>query len=407
MNKKSLWVLIFSSIILVTMVTGCIGGGQFGAPSKETSLISAIKGIVVAPNGGCFVDICNNPLVTDGDPLPNANIILKGNNGQTITGKTDCAGNYEITGLTDEAYLLYANRGDVWIKKAISPITGDGGQANYKTTAQVILWEVIESLVPGSISMKDIPSAIPIENIPQDLINAVKTALVSCRDAQKDSEVIKLAKKFAFANFGAPCVCAAPNFVTAVRIPNVVPTPTPDPTPDPSPDPTPDPTPTPKIDTVNIPPSAKMYLYQHSSDPNNPYWTMHFDKELPPNSPGGSGTAGTVYNGWCIEEFTTISSGKDYSVQLYSYNNPPSNYTTAQWDKVNWILNNSSGYDQNQIQQAIWNYTGNNSYNNDLIQAAELYGAGFVPEAGQLMAVVVIPDTETHDYQNLITVVDP
>ncbi|NLI41514.1 MAG: PKD domain-containing protein, partial [Caldisericales bacterium] len=209
MNKKKLWFFVLTTVILTSFISGCIGGGQFGAPSSDTSV--TIKGMVVAPDNDCFTDVCANPSITEGEPLPNADIILKGNNGHTLTGKTDCAGNYQISGLTDEGYLLYANRGEVWIKKAISPVTGDGGEANFKTTAQVILWEVVENSFPGSIPIKDIPFAIPFENIPEEFYAAVKAALADCRDAQQDATVIGLAKNYALANFGAPCApCVEP-----------------------------------------------------------------------------------------------------------------------------------------------------------------------------------------------------
>jgi hypothetical protein len=215
-NRKKLWFLVLSVIILVSFISGCIGGGQFGAPSADSTV--TIKGVVVAPDNDCFTDACSNPSIIEGDPLPNADIILQGDT-QTLTGKTDCAGNYQISGLTDEGYILYANRGEVWIKKALSPVTGDGGEANYITTAQVILWEVIENTNPGAIAIKDIPTAIPFDAIPQNFIDAVKAALADCRDAQKDPTCLALAKDIAVANFGAPCGCI-----------EVTPTPTPTPT---------------------------------------------------------------------------------------------------------------------------------------------------------------------------------
>ncbi|NLJ49389.1 MAG: carboxypeptidase regulatory-like domain-containing protein, partial [Candidatus Atribacteria bacterium] len=224
MNKKRLRFLFLSLIILVSFISGCIGGGQFGAPSTESSV--TIKGVVVAPDNDCFTDTCSNPSIIEGEPLPNADIILKGNNGQTLTGKTDCAGNYQISGLTDDGYILYAHRGEVWIKKALSPVTGDGGEANYKTTAQVILWEVIENTNPGAIAINDIPTAISFDAIPQEFIDAVKAALADCRDAQQDPTCLALAKNIAVANFGAPCVPCVEG--TPGSTPCICPTPTPD-----------------------------------------------------------------------------------------------------------------------------------------------------------------------------------
>jgi hypothetical protein len=222
-NRKKLWFFVLTTVILTSFISGCIGGGQFGAPSADSSV--TIKGVVVAPDNNCFTDTCANPSIIEGDPLPNADIILKGDT-HTLTGKTDCAGNYQISGLADDGYILYANRGEVWVKKAISPVTGDGGEANYLTTAQVILWEVIESSSPGSIPIKDIPDAIPFENIPEEFYNAVKAALADCRDAQQDKTVIGLAKTYALANFGAPCAPCVEG--TPDSTPCVCPTPTPD-----------------------------------------------------------------------------------------------------------------------------------------------------------------------------------
>jgi hypothetical protein len=206
-NRKKLWLLILTTVILTSFISGCIGGGQFGAPSADSTV--TIKGVVVAPDNDCFTDACSNPSIVEGEPLPNADIILQGDT-HTLTGKTDCAGNYQISGLTDEGYILYANRGEVWIKKALSPVTGDGGEANYITTAQVILWEVIENTNPGAIAIKDIPTAIPFDAIPQEFIDAVKAALADCRDAQQDPTCLALAKNIAVANFGAPCGCIEP-----------------------------------------------------------------------------------------------------------------------------------------------------------------------------------------------------
>jgi len=232
--------MILTTVILTSFISGCIGGGQFGAPSADSSV--TIKGVVVAPDNDCFTDTCANPSIIEGDPLPNADIILKGDT-HTLTGKTDCAGNYQISGLADDGYILYANRGEVWVKKAISPVTGDGGQANYLTTAQVILWEVIESSSPGSIPIKDIPTVIPFDGIPQNFIDAVKAALADCRDAQQDKTVIGLAKEIAIANFGAPSYCVVPDS-SPQTFPTPVPTQTPSPTPTPTPTTTPTPTPT-------------------------------------------------------------------------------------------------------------------------------------------------------------------
>ena len=72
MNRKKLWLLILTTVILTSFISGCIGGGQFGAPSADSTV--TIKGVVVAPDNDCFTDTCSNPSIIEGEPLPNQTV---------------------------------------------------------------------------------------------------------------------------------------------------------------------------------------------------------------------------------------------------------------------------------------------------------------------------------------------
>ncbi|MCX6089234.1 MAG: hypothetical protein NTX88_02450, partial [Candidatus Atribacteria bacterium] len=155
MSKKNIVILAVVCTSILFLITGCIGGGQFGAPGTGTA---TIKGRVALPklNGAnplaCYVVAESNLLITDGEPLPNATVILKGNNGNDLVTTTNAKGEYEATGAIDSTYVLYANTTgtNVWVKKAITPVeqgkVNDGGEANATTTAQVIIYEVAATL---------------------------------------------------------------------------------------------------------------------------------------------------------------------------------------------------------------------------------------------------------------------
>jgi hypothetical protein len=68
--------------------------------------------------------------------------------------------------------------------------------------------------------------------------------------------------------------------------------------------------------------------------------------------------------------------------------NPSSEY--GDWDLVNWIINNRNGYNDSDVQNAIWWYVnGGGGVDNGLAQAASGKN-GFIPY-GQKMAVILEP----------------
>ena len=69
MLKKNYVFLVLASILILSLISGCIGGGQFGAPSGKTG----IKGRAVTPES-CFNDSSSNTAITQGKPLPKAQV---------------------------------------------------------------------------------------------------------------------------------------------------------------------------------------------------------------------------------------------------------------------------------------------------------------------------------------------
>jgi hypothetical protein len=126
-----------------------------------------------------------------------------------------------------------------------------------------------------------------------------------------------------------------------------------------------------------------------------------------PYSPPLDGTPPITCNAWCVDQegLVYLYDGDHYPYNVHmisSYDpmNPvdgqhyPADYD---WPCVNWIINNKGAYTKEQIQNAIW-YFVDGGYDpgsgpvHDLIQAALADGQNFVPEPGQNIAVLLIPD---------------
>lgn len=108
-------------------------------------------------------------------------------------------------------------------------------------------------------------------------------------------------------------------------------------------------------------------------------------------------TNGT-YLGWCIDARTEMPrSPATHAVILYSSNSPPGELAGERWDMVNYILNHKQGTAQD-IQQSIWyfirmdgKYVPTSSQAWNIINETIANGDGFVPESGQIVAVVCFP----------------
>ncbi|NSW76544.1 MAG: PKD domain-containing protein [Candidatus Atribacteria bacterium] len=207
--KKIVW-LSLPLVFFVFFAAGCFGtGAQFGAPGATTG----IKGVVAMPLNECYVAHCDSPQVSEGESAALAEITLQKEDGTAYkTAVTDACGQYEIDSVDDACYILYAKAqgGDAIVKKGISGLTSgtmnDVGEANYYTTAQVIIYEVAKAKYGDAVKCSDISGFVPT----QALLDAVKKALSECRDAQKDDLVKTYATGVADSLFGAPCTSCVP-----------------------------------------------------------------------------------------------------------------------------------------------------------------------------------------------------
>ena len=123
------------------------------------------------------------------------------------------------------------------------------------------------------------------------------------------------------------------------------------------------------------------------------------------------------YIGWCVEQFYHyISPGAEYTVGLYSsYDQGLPDYAQDDdWDKVNYILNHKQGSLQD-IQTAIWYFINIKEtpvypapgYARDMIDAANLYGEGYVPAEGMPFAVIVdILSPDTSGARSQLTIIE-
>lgn len=202
MLKKAIWFLMPLALIFF-FASGCFAPAQFGAPGR-----TGIRGVIVMPTNNCYLCDCSNPQVSEGEPATLAEVELQKEDGNVAAKVTaDACGKYEVNDLTDSCYILYAKvqGGDARVKKGIYPLTGgtmnDVGEANYYTTAQVIIYEVaVATYGKDVVKCSDIPNFVPS----QPLLEAVKSVLAECKDAQKDARVLNLAQQVATSYFGAP-----------------------------------------------------------------------------------------------------------------------------------------------------------------------------------------------------------
>ena len=102
------------------------------------------------------------------------------------------------------------------------------------------------------------------------------------------------------------------------------------------------------------------------------------------------------YYGWCAQENIYMNRGIDNSVYLYSSYDPnmPQNFSNANWSKINYIINHKQGNRTN-IQNAIWYYVDSMNLPSDdsnalaMINDSKANGSGFVPRAGETIAILV------------------
>lgn len=120
----------------------------------------------------------------------------------------------------------------------------------------------------------------------------------------------------------------------------------------------------------------------------------YFDMTLS-DIPFGYDIINGTYHGWCVQQTIKMTQHVNHTVLLYSCYDPslPLEYHNNHWDKINYLLNHKQG-NANSIQHAIWCYTNNEDCSADpdasaMISDAEQHGAGFIPTAGELLAVPI------------------
>ena len=108
--------------------------------------------------------------------------------------------------------------------------------------------------------------------------------------------------------------------------------------------------------------------------------------------PLGYDVTNGTYLGWCIREYIYIETGTEFSATLYSSYDPdmPDYLKDDDWDMVNYILNHKQGSVMD-VQEAIWYFidggnTPSTSEGQAMVNEALMYGEGFVPGPGQVIA---------------------
>jgi hypothetical protein len=147
--------------------------------------------------------------------------------------------------------------------------------------------------------------------------------------------------------------------------------------------------------SLNLPPSTVNVIAQND---NTSYFVMTLS-----SVPSGYDVTNATYSGWCIDYSVDMTRNETFEAQLYSSLNPPAgNFSSVQWDMVNYILNSalaSATGNYTETQDAIWYFVNNTaSYTHTLdsnesliVQDALANGTGFVPAPGQSVAVIVFP----------------
>ena len=107
----------------------------------------------------------------------------------------------------------------------------------------------------------------------------------------------------------------------------------------------------------------------------------------------GGGYTGQ-FAGWCLDRFVYITPGQVYVADIYDDYSQLPYKSTISFNKINYILNNKIGT-FNDIQQAIWHFSDNFPYASlslnakTMVDAANAFGASFVPLPGQKKAILL------------------
>ncbi len=123
--------------------------------------------------------------------------------------------------------------------------------------------------------------------------------------------------------------------------------------------------------------------------------TESYFETLLSDAPSGYDVTNRTYLGWCVDRRCVMPrSPVTHQVTLFSSCNPPSDLAGQKWGMVNYVLNHRQGVAED-VQQALWyfvNLVGSYSPSSptalSMVEDANLNGEGFVPETGQVVAVI-------------------
>jgi hypothetical protein len=121
------------------------------------------------------------------------------------------------------------------------------------------------------------------------------------------------------------------------------------------------------------------------------------------NVPSGYNVTNGTYLGWCVDKTALMTRDNQFPATLYSSLNLTGNLANENWTMVNYILNHKQGTNLTQIQDAIWYFInlsngniappGDETYAWTMINDAKANGTGFIPQDGQIVAIVCQPQT--------------
>jgi hypothetical protein len=134
------------------------------------------------------------------------------------------------------------------------------------------------------------------------------------------------------------------------------------------------------------------------------------------NVPPGYLVSNGTYNAWCVDYAGGLTTNAIYKpVSLYLSHAPlPPQHQNPNWDRVNYILNHKQG-NSFDVQAAIWHFIGGpissldrrflplSAFALSMIADATANGAGFLPQPGQLSAVIL--DLGEDAQKNIIEIV--
>jgi hypothetical protein len=133
-----------------------------------------------------------------------------------------------------------------------------------------------------------------------------------------------------------------------------------------------------------------------------------------------------TYDGWCVDTSRGITSGQTFTAEVYSsYESLPAGIVDfpLNLDLVNWIINQNypgtaspggfGTYSFSDVQRAIWQLIDdtqsdaglidwNENRVQEILDAADAAGEGFLPQCGQTVAVILVPTNQDGVAQQVI-----